>query len=336
MTRNPTLRRRAVPWIALAVLIGAVTIGLLWFRPQGGSGHDRPVLKIGDQRGGAQALMRAAGELDGVPYRIEWAQFPAASPLLEALGAGAIDVGGVGAPPFAFAYAGGAKIKAVFAYRPQGPGVGRASAIVVPKDSPVRSVAQLKGRKLATVRGSAGQDLALRLIEQAGLAPSDVRWTYLDNGGAKAALESGAIDAWSTWGSYVGIAVMENGDRVLGDASGLPAQAGFFAASDSAIHGKRAILADFLARLNRARRWAAAHPDAFARTLAQETGLPIKVARFSIAAYVGTAEPINDALVREQAEIFARYRRAGIIPALPDIRGAYDPSFNATTLVRRD
>ncbi|QDC39297.1 MULTISPECIES: ABC transporter substrate-binding protein [Sphingobium] len=337
MTRTILSRRRVLlPWIVLFALIALAAIGFASLRPHGGGDPGRPVLKIGDQRGGAQALMRAAGELDDLPYRIEWAQFPAASPLLEALAAGAIDVGGVGAPPFAFAYAGDAKIKAVFAYRPQGPGVGRASAIVVPKDSPVRSVAQLKGRKLATVRGSAGQDLALRLIEQAGLASSDVRWTYLDNGAAKAALESGAIDAWSTWGSYVGIAVMENGDRVLADASGLPAQTGFFAASDSAIHGKRPILADFLARLSRARRWAAAHPDAFARTLAQETGLPFKVARFSITAYIGTAEPINDALVREQAEIFARYRRAGIIPALPDIRGAYDPSFNATALARRD
>nr|WP_087574404.1 ABC transporter substrate-binding protein [Sphingomonas sp. CDS-1] len=336
MTRNPSSRRRVLPWIALAALIAAVAIGLVSFRQQGGADQVRPVLKIGDQRGGAQALMRAAGELDDVPYRIEWAQFPAASPLLEALGAGAIDVGGVGGPPFAFAYAGGAKIKAVFAYRPQGADVGRASAIVVPKDSPIRSLAQLKGRRLATVRGSAGQDLALRLIEKAGLAPSDIRWTYLDNGAAKAALESGAIDAWSTWGSYVGIAVMENGDRALGDASSLPTQAGFFAASDAAIQGKRAVLGDFLARLNRARRWAAAHPDAYARTLARETGLPFKVARFSISAYIGTAEPIDDALVREQAEIFARYRRAGIIPALPDIRGAYDPSFNATTLARRD
>ncbi|WP_313805494.1 ABC transporter substrate-binding protein [Sphingobium sp.] len=336
MTQISVSTRRKRLWIVLAVLIAVVTMGLIALGLHGGGGQRQPVLKIGDQRGGAEALMRAAGELDGVPYRIEWAQFPAASPLLEALGASAIDVGGIGGAPFAFAYAGGAKIKAVFAYRPQGAQAGRASAIVVPGNSPVRSIGQLKGRRLATVRGSAGQDLALRLIERAGLAPSDIRWTYLDNSAAKAALESGAIDAWSTWGSYVGIAVTENGDRILADASSLPTQVGFFAASDSAIAGKRQILGDFLARLNRAHHWAAAHPDAYAETLARETGLPLQVARFSIAAYLGTARPIDDALVREQADIFARYQRAGIIPTLPDIRGGYDPSFNATTLARQD
>lgn len=336
MTQNASFPRRAVLWTALAILIAAAVIALVALRPSGAADEGQPVLRIGDQKGGAQALMRAAGELDDVPYRIEWAQFPAASPLLEALGAGAIDVGGVGGAPFAFAIASGAKIRAVFAYRPQGAEIGRASAIIVPKNSPIRSLGQLKGRKLATVRGSAGQDLALRLIEKAGLAPSDIRWTYLDNSSAKAALGTGAVDAWSTWGSYIGIAVMENGDRILADARGLPSQVGFFAASDAAVAGKRVILGDFLARLNRARHWAVSHPDAYAGALAKETGLPFNVARFSISAYLGTAQPIDEALVREQADIFARYQRAGIIPRLPDIHTAYDPSFNATTLALRN
>jgi sulfonate transport system substrate-binding protein len=335
MSQPPSARHRLLPWLGLALLFIVALAGATFFLRDKGPSDGQPVLKIGDQRGGAQALLRAAGELDNVPYTIEWAQFPAAFPLLEALAAGAIDVGGVGGAPFAFAYAGGAKIKAVFAYRPEGANIGRASAIIVRKGSPIHSIGDLKGRRLATVRGSAGQDLALRLIEKAGLKPSDIRWTYLNNGEAKAALASGAIDAWSTWGSYVGIAVIENGDTVLADAAGLPTGVGFFAAADPAIAGKRAILSDFLARLNRARAWAIAHPDAFARTLAKETGLPLKVARFSISAYLGSAQPIDDALVEEQAQIFARYRRADIIPALPDISGAYDASFNATTFAKR-
>ncbi|MGK2910258.1 MAG: ABC transporter substrate-binding protein [Sphingobium sp.] len=315
----------------IAALIGAALLLRNEAAPDG-----RAVLKIGDQRGGAQALMRAAGELTDVPYTIEWAQFPAASPLLEALAAGAIDVGGVGGAPFAFAYAGGAKIKAVFAYRPQGATAGRASAIIVRKGSPIHSIDDLKGRKLATVRGSAGQDLALKLIEKAGLKASDIQWIYLNNGEAKSALGSGAIDAWSTWGSYVGIAVIENGDRVLADGSKLRPGSGFFAASDAAISAKREILGDFLSRLNRARRWAVTHPDAYAAVLAKETGLPTKVARFAISAYLGTAEPINEALIQEQTEIFERYQRANIIPSVPDIRGAYDPSFNSVILKKRD
>lgn len=338
MSLSQTSSRRIWPWIIVALLALLAAVGVATaLRTDGSSPPSgaNAVLHVGDQRGGAQALMQAAGELDDLPYRIEWAQFPAASPLLEALAAGAIDVGGVGGAPFAFAYAGGAKIKAVFAYRPKGANVGRASAIIVAKGSPIRTLGDLKGRRLATVRGSAGQDVALRLIEKAGLAPQDVHWVYLNNGEAKAALGTGAIDAWSTWGSYVGIAVIENGDRVLADASGMPTGVGFFAASDKAIASKRALLADFVARLGRARQWATNHPDSFAQTLAKETGLPFSVARFSISSYLGTAEPIDAALISEQADIFKRYRRAGIIPALPDIRGGYDPSFNTATAPER-
>jgi len=329
-------RRHVLPGIILLILAAAIATGVSIYARRGDAASDMLVLKVGDQRGGAQALMRAAGVLDDVPYRIEWAQFPAASPLLEALAAKAIDVGGVGGAPFAFAYAGGAKIRAVFAYRPEGAAVGRASAIIVRRDSTIRSIADIKGKRLATVRGSVGQDLALRLIEKAGLAPSDIRWSYLNNGEAKAALDSGAVDAWSTWGSYVGIAVLENGDRILADGSGLSTNVGFFAASDSTIADKHQILGDFLARLNKARHWAVAHPDAYAQTLAKETGLPIKIARFSIAAYLGTAQPIDGKLIEEQAQIFARYKRANIIPALPDIRAGYDPSFNAKLFDQRN
>lgn len=314
--------------IAIVVVIAIGTIAFLW-RPAGGAGavEDGKTLRVGDQRGGAEALLTAAGELDHVPYHIEWDIFPAASPLLEALGASAIDIGGVGGAPFAFAYASGLPIRAVHAYRPLA-GTSRASAIIVRKDSTLRTVADLKGKRLATIRGSAGQDLALQLLERTGVQPSDVHWTYLSNGDSKAALGAGAIDAWSTWGSYVGIAVFENGDRVLADASTVSSGAGFYAASDKAIAGKRALLADFIKRLARARAWAVKHPDDYAKVLARETGIPVKVARFSISGVLGETVPIDAPLIAEQDRIFERYVRAGIIPKVPDVHAGYDPSFN--------
>jgi sulfonate transport system substrate-binding protein len=327
----PGRRNRAILSLALVLLLGAALALLVWSRSGNRPDEESALtLIIGDQRGGAQALMRAAGELDGLPYPVKWALFPAASPLLEALDAGAIDLGGVGGAPFAFAYASGAKIKAVAAFQPSGPTVGRASAIVVPKASPLHTIADLKGKRLATIRGSAGQDLALRLLEKARVDPRSVHWVYLANGEAKAALEAGAIDAWSTWGSYVGIAVLENGNRVLADATRFPPSKGFFAASDKAIAAKRAQLGDFLARLARARQWGSNNRDAYARVLSAETKIPYEVARFSIDSTIGTAVPINDALVKEQEAVFARYRAAGVIPAVPDIAGAYDPSFSGT------
>lgn len=178
------------------LLLAVVASALIWrWRQTTPAAETRAVLVVGDQKGGAKALLKAAGELDHVPYEIKWALFPAASPLLEAFDAGAVDVGGIGGAPFAFAYASGAKIKVIAAYRPPSEAAGKASAIIVAKGSPIRTLADLKGKRLATIKGSAGQDLALKLLEKAGLKASNVQWVYLANGEAKAALATGAIDA---------------------------------------------------------------------------------------------------------------------------------------------
>ncbi|SDA36858.1 ABC transporter substrate-binding protein [Sphingomonas sp. NFR15] len=316
-------------WTAGAVALLVIALAaILWPpRPHGAAPADALVLKVGDQKGNAQALLQAAGELNHVPYRIEFALFPAASPLLQALGANAIDIGGVGGAPFAFAYASGQPIKAVYAYQVDAEKAGSASAIIVRAGSPLRGIADLKGRKIATVRGSAGQDLALRLIERAGLSAKDVQWVYLDNGQAKAALASGVIDAWSTWGSYVGIATLEDHDRVLADGRGITPGTGFYAASDTAITGKRAQIADFLTRLERARRWTHSHQRDYAEALAKDTGISVPVALVALEANLGHGVPITPALVAEQRAIFERYRAAGIIPSVPEVSGGYDASF---------
>jgi sulfonate transport system substrate-binding protein len=186
-------------WAGALVVLAVVTV-IGWRLVAGGpSGPAAPTPIVGDQRGGAHALLQAVGEPDHVPYTLKWALFPAASLLLEALDAGAINIGGVGGAPFAFAYAGSAHIKAVTGYRPSGDKTGTASAIVVLKDSPLHTLAQLKGKQVATIRGSAGEDLVLRLLERERIDPKNIVWIYLANGAAKAALASGAIDAWSRW-----------------------------------------------------------------------------------------------------------------------------------------
>lgn len=325
---RPAFWRSKAGLLVAGLLLAVAAILFFRARDSGPAENEAAILRIGDQRGGVQALLTAAGELDNVPYRIEWALFPAAAPLLEALGAGAIDIGGIGGAPFAFAYASGSEIKAIYAYRPQGANAGRASAIIVPRDSPIWTLADLKGKRLATIKGSAGQDLALKLLEHAGLKPNDVTWVYLHNGEAKAALAAGSIDAWSTWGSYVGIAVLEGGDRILADGSIFPGGVGFYAATDAAIADKRAILADLVARVTRARAWALAHSDEYAAVLAKETGIPVKVARFSISSYLGASIPIDQSVIDEQKAVFERFRAAGIISKVPALDGGYDPLFN--------
>jgi sulfonate transport system substrate-binding protein len=316
--------------IGLAILIAVGA--LLWWRSHDGADSHEATLVVGDQRGGIQALLKASGELENLPYKIDWALFPAASPLLEALSSGAVDVGGIGGAPFAFAYAGGAPIKVVFATRAVSGFGGKSSAIIVRRDSPIRTLADLRGKRLATVRGSAGQNLALRLLEKEGIGFNEVKWTYLQNGEAKAALEAGSVDAWSTWGSYVGIALQEDGERSLADATALSAEAGFYAANVKAIGAKRAQLTDFLGRAARARRWALMHKEEYAKVLAEETNIPLGVARFTVDGYMQAPIPVDSGLGAEQQEILDRYRRAGVIPSAPKLDGAFDTSFNGAVV----
>ncbi len=159
----------------------------------------------------------------------------------------------------------------------------------------------------------------------------DVTWVYLNNSDAKAALATGSVDAWSTWGSYVGYALLKDKQRKLADATELPAQSGFIVASDKAISTKHALIADFLDRVARGHIWLKSHPDGYAQVLAKQTGLPAEVARFVEPEYETTRVAVDAQLAQEEGTILARYQRAGLIDHVPDLTGAFDASFNQHT-----
>jgi sulfonate transport system substrate-binding protein len=306
----------------IAVLTAAV---LLAGCGASGEGGGQTVLKVGSQRGGTKAILVASGALEGVPYKIEWSEFPAAQPLLEAVGAGAVDLGEAGDAPFLFAYASGATIKAVQA----GKSGGASTALLVRKDSPIRGLADLRGKRIATGRGSIGHYLLLRLLEEAGLKPTDVQVVFLNPGDAKAAFTSGAIDGWVTWGSYVALAKLHDDATVLADGEGRLSGYGFEAASEAAIAGKRPQVEDFLRRLAKARRWAGEHPREFAAALSQETGLQPDVALYTVQNYRAAPVEIDDTAVAEATAVLDRFKAAGAVTSTRDPAGAFDRSFNA-------
>src|SRR6202041_146202 len=159
------------------------------------SANAQAVLRVGDQKGNSQAVMQAAGVLKDVPYQIAWKEFPAAAPLLEALGAGAIDTGLVGDAPFTFAAAANVPVKAIGTIRQSNEGL----AILVPRESPVQDFNDLRGKKIATGRGSIGHQLILAALESRGWAAGDVQIAFLAPSEVKVAYSQGSVDAWSTW-----------------------------------------------------------------------------------------------------------------------------------------
>ncbi|WP_430910178.1 ABC transporter substrate-binding protein [Methylobacterium sp. sgz302541] len=284
------------------------------------------VLRVGDQRGNARALMEAAGVLDHLPYKLEWSEFPAAAPLLEALNAGAIDAGGVGDAPFTFAAAAGVPVKAFLAFRNRQDGL----AILVAPASPIRSVRDLQGKRIATNRGSIGHQVVLAALEEAGLPADSVRFQFLPPADAKLALASGAVDAWSTWEPYTSAAELSGLVRVLRDGNGITPGLSFAVASDGALTTKRALLADYAARLTRARAWALDDPAPYAAVWSKLIGLPetVPLRWFGRARY--RTVPIDAAVIADEQRIIDLYVRAGLIPQAraPRAEAILDPGFS--------
>jgi sulfonate transport system substrate-binding protein len=314
--------------LSLAVLgaLGAAQNGCSRSGGTAASASGDVVLKIAGQKGATRALMEVSHALDGAPYKVEWSEFPSAQTLLEALNADAADAGIVGDAPFMFAYASGAQIKVVSAYHAGGG--GGSTAIVVPGASPIHAIADLRGRKIATGKGSIGHYLLLRVLEKAGLKPTDVTILYLSPGDAKAALAAGSIDAWATWNPYVALGVLHGGDRVLINGQGLLHPVGFEAATQTAIAAKRPQLDDFLRRLATAERWESAHTADYAAVLAKDTGLPLDVAQVTVNSQRPTPVSMDAALIADEQDTLAHFKGAGVIDAAPDVAGAFDTGFN--------
>lgn len=313
---RPAGRRLAAVLLAAAVTVASAAASLA---------ADTVVLRVGDQKGGNRSLLEIAGAAKDLPYRIEWSEFPAAAPILEALNAGALDVGYTGDLAFLTVYAAGAPIKAIGGTKSD----PRTQAILVRADSPIRSAADLKGKRLAGTRGGWGQFLISATLEKAGITPSEAIFAPLNPVDAKVALMAGSLDAWAVWDPYVSFATLKDKARPIADGAGLTPTITFIVASDSAIATKRAALQDFLLRLNKARLWSLDHLDAYARNTAALTKLPEDVLRAAYTAQRTSPIAIDDAVVKEVQEASDRATRYGILSKTLDVGRAVDRSFTA-------
>lgn len=308
--------------ILSASLIAVAGLGLAAATFKGG---DDKVLRVANQKGQVKSMMIASGVLNGAPYTVEWSEFPSAQPLLEAVGGGAADLGLAADAPFIFAYQSGSPVKAIGVQAPAQQ-AGEALAILVKNGSPLKSAQDLVGKSVATTRGSIGHHLLLQALERAHIPADKVRVTFLPPGDAKAAFDSGSIDAWAIWTPYTNVAIKE-GARAIVDAKdyGLPIYIDI-AHADS-IAPKRALLADFLQREAKAVAWARAHPDDFAQVLAKETGLPLDIARASFDRNNRVSQPIDAKIIAHEQDITARFRNAGLTDGKRDVAQAFDSSF---------
>ncbi|MFL9933263.1 ABC transporter substrate-binding protein [Paraburkholderia sp. RL18-103-BIB-C] len=314
-----SISRRA--WSRPLGAVALAILGVAWVAPSRAA--DLPVLKVGDQSLQTRGILEASGQLKDLPYRIEWFNFPAAQPLGEALNAGAVDVGGLGDAPLVFALAAGARVRAVAATRSNPLDL----AIVVGAQSPLNDVASLKGKRIATTRGSIGHYLALAALKRANVPATGVSFVFLAPADAKAALASGSVDAWSVWDPYTALGEARDHDRIIANGVGLSEGLSYQVATERAIADKHAQLADFLRRVAIGQRWALSHPDEVAAMQSRVTGLPVDVLKTVYQR--GQVHPvtIDDSVVSAQQRTADTYEAANVIRAHLDVRTSFDRSF---------
>ena len=289
-------------------------------------------LHIGDQAGtGAQALLTAAGLIDKLPFKVAWSDFTSGPPMLQAMGAGSVDIGGVGNAPPVFAAAGGSKIAIVGAYQANPLG----SALLVPKGSPITSVAQLKGKRIAVAQGSSADYHLLTVLNKAGLSVHDVTLTYLQPAEGLAALTSGHVDAWDIWSPFVEQAEVQKNAKALVTGTGYGSPYSFAVASRAALAdpAKAAAIKDYLALVAQAHAWATNHQSAWASVWANASGLPDAVMVKAASDDSSLAVPITPAVITSEQQVSDAFTKAGLIPVHVDFNDYVVTSFNDTASV---
>ena len=287
---------------------------------------DLQPLRVANQKSTIKALLEASGESQNVPYEIKWSEFPSASPLGEALNAGAVDVGALGDAPYVFALGAGASIKVISIIHAEG---RNTTALLVPKDSPIKTAADLKGKKIVTGRGSIGHYLAIKALNDAGLTTQDVQFIFLLPAESRLVLDNGTADAWATWDPYTTVVTSQSNARVLVSGKHLLSNHLYFAATGQAIADKRVQLDDFVARIDRAYAWANTHPEQYAAAQAKITGLPLAV-HIEVAKDTHLSPvTIDDTVIHGLQATADTYVKEGLLSKHIDVSQGFDSSFNA-------
>jgi sulfonate transport system substrate-binding protein len=286
-------------------------------------------LNVGDQKGtGAEAVLSAAGLLSTLPFHVNWSDFTSGPPMLEAMGSGSVDIGGVGDAPPVFAASGGEAVEIVGARQTN----GDQDAVVVPKGSPITSIQQLKGKKIAYGSGSSANYNLLTVLTKAGLTTKDVTLVNLQPALALAAFTSGSVAAWDIWPPYVQQAVAQDGARILATGSAYGSPYSFEVASKAAVANpaKAAAIKFYLTTLDKAYVWAATHPSAWAAAWGKAAGLPASVMDVAAKIDATTPVPVTSATISSEQGLVDQFFAAGLIPTKVNMSDYITTQFNST------
>jgi sulfonate transport system substrate-binding protein len=306
--RTVTLRRSLVALFAAAISFGAITQA------------QAETLRIGYQKYGTLVLLKARGTLEkrlaeqGVDVR--WTEFPGGPQLLEGLNVGAIDFGVTGETPPVFAQAAGADLLYV-AHEPPAP---TGEAILLPKDSKIQSVAELKGKKVALNKGSNVHYLLVRALEDAGLKYSDIQPVYLPPADGRAAFERGSVDAWVIWDPFQSAAEKQLQARTLRDGTGLVDNHQFYLATRTYAEKNPQVISVLVDEVRSIGEWVKGNLDQATEQVAPLIGLPNEITRLAVERQGYGAQFISPEVVEAQQKIADTFSDLKLIPKRLSIR----------------
>ncbi|KVE29441.1 ABC transporter substrate-binding protein [Burkholderia singularis] len=279
-------------------------------------------LRIGYQKYGNLVLMKARGSLEkrltAQRVAVQWIEFPGGPQLLEGLNAGAIDFGTVGETPPVFALAGGVD----FVYVGSEPPAPKGEAIVVPHDSPIRTIADLRGKKIALNKGSNVHYLLVNALQRARIDYRDISPVYLAPADARAAFVQRSVDAWVIWDPYLAAIERQANVRTLANGEGLVNNAQYYVASRKFADAAPQLVQALLAEIGTLDSWARTHIPAAAVQLSPLVGLDTATLELALNRASYGVQTVDSAALAYQQQIADTFSSLKLIPRKIDVSSA--------------
>jgi sulfonate transport system substrate-binding protein len=270
-------------------------------------------IRVGYQKNGVLVIARQQSTLEkhfkpqGID--VKWVEFSSGPPMMEAMNVGSIDYGAVGDSPPVFAQAAGAAI--VYA---AGQPITNGQGILVPSTSPIRGIADLKGRRVGFTKGSSAHNIVVQTLEKAGLTYADITPVYLTPPDAGPAFANGSIDAWSIWDPYFAIGETKQNGRILVNASEITKTNSFYIANRDFAKNHGPVLQQIIDVTSSTAKWAESHRDDVARSLSAVTGIPLEIQAVAANRSAFAVGPVTDDIIATQQGVADRFFKLGLIP----------------------
>jgi sulfonate transport system substrate-binding protein len=276
---------------------------------------------------GQDQLILAAADLSETPYKVQYHQFNSGQLEVEAMNAGALDYGGWSEIPLAFGAAAGARIKVIGVLKSD----VNDQVVLVQKNSPIKTIADLKGKRVGYVRATTSHYFLLRMLWAAGLQFSDIQAINLSPTDGAAAFRAGDLDAWAIYGYAIDFALANDGAQILRTAKGILSGNYFVGAAPEAIAdpGLHAAISDYLQRVGKGYDWVDSHKPQWAAMLSPviKVPLPFVAADINNQSQPSKLVPIDDSAIASAQNVADTFVKAGLISKPVDLAPYFDRSF---------